>query len=56
VFSSKDMALETMAGLPKGRTYILYRAPLDTFIGFFTNTGELKDGMGQLYHEHYEPS
>lgn len=55
VCTTKDKALELLSTLPKQNTYIMYRAPLDQFFGFYKRTGELKDGMGQLYHEHFEP-
>lgn len=55
VFSSKQKALDTLATLPPHTTYILYHTPMDTFLGFFTKSGTLKDGMGQLQHEHFDP-
>lgn len=55
VFATKERAEQTLRTLPRDNRYNLYRAYIDTFCGFFTKDAKLKDGMGQLYHEHYEP-
>lgn len=55
VFSTRKKAEDTLERLPSSQTYILYRAPIDEFFGYFRKDGVLKDGMGQLQHYHFEP-
>lgn len=54
VFTTRDKAMEVLSTLPKENEYLLYQTPLDSFIGHYLKTGKLKDGMGQLRHEHFE--
>lgn len=55
IYTTEEAATSVLRTLPRENRYNLYRAPVDKFFGFFTEGGELKDGMGQLWHEHFVP-
>lgn len=55
VYTTQAKAEEAQKTLPKDKYYMLYRVPVDQFVGHIKKNGDLQDGMGQLWHHHFEP-
>jgi hypothetical protein len=52
IFSTREMALEQLKELTREHNYEIVKLPIDTFFGYIDRKGALKDGVGELHHEH----
>lgn len=55
IYTTRLGAQDILKTLPAQKRYLLYRIPLDQFLGHITKNGDLQDGMGKFPHEHFEP-
>lgn len=55
VFTTRERAMAVFETLPQGNVYTLFKFPLDQFVGHINKVGDLRDGLGRLWHEHLTP-
>ena len=54
IFLTREMAMEQLKELTKEHDYEIAKLPINKFFGYIDKKGILKDGIGDLHHEHYQ--
>lgn len=55
LYSSREKALGALKGFPPEKHYQLFETPVDEFLGYIDQHGQLQSGLGRLGHEHFVP-